>query len=156
MLSSKALSLVSRAVFHPWFRVTRGQTLGVRILVKDIAGRILLVRHSYGPGWLFPGGGVMRSETMVDAALRELREETGVVTNARPQMFGVYANFRSFPGDHVALFVAHCDNDALVHRSLEIAESGFFEITGLPDGTTGGTQRRIDEVMNDKKPAENW
>lgn len=45
-------------------------------------GEILLVQNSYVPYRSLPGGYVQKSETGRDAAVRELREETGV--NARP------------------------------------------------------------------------
>src|SRR6187200_446523 len=63
-LARKVLFKVgSRFILHPWFRLTRGMSLGVRALVRDENGRILLIRHSYAPGWLLPGGGVERGET---------------------------------------------------------------------------------------------
>jgi ADP-ribose pyrophosphatase YjhB (NUDIX family) len=42
-------------------------------------GEVLLVRHEKGGHsyWLVPGGGVDAGETMVEAAARELLEETG-------------------------------------------------------------------------------
>ena len=44
-------------------------------------GEVLLVRHEKGGRsyWLVPGGGVDAGETMVEAAEREIREETGYV-----------------------------------------------------------------------------
>lgn len=54
--------------------------LAVRGLVlRD--GQVLLVRMAYGPlkgKWLVPGGLVGRSETVIEAAVREVREESGV------------------------------------------------------------------------------
>lgn len=49
-----------------------------RALAVDQSGRVLMVRHSYGaPRWSLPGGGISRGEVAVEAAMRELREETG-------------------------------------------------------------------------------
>ncbi|MHC4408614.1 MAG: NUDIX domain-containing protein [Planctomycetota bacterium] len=39
---------------------------------------LLVVRHSYEPGWFLPGGAAKRGESLAEAGRRELREETGI------------------------------------------------------------------------------
>jgi 8-oxo-dGTP pyrophosphatase MutT (NUDIX family) len=146
----------SRLVLHPWFRLSRGLTLGVRGLVRDENGRILLIRHSYAPGWLLPGGGVERGETAEAAVIRELREEAGVVATGRPQLFGLYCNEAQFSGDHVALYTLNQFSLETGAGTAEILEARFFEPGALPDATSGGTRRRIAEVMSGSAPAPHW
>jgi len=53
---------------------------GVRVVVRDDEGRILLVRQRHeGRGiWMLPGGAIEAGETSRDAAAREVLEETGL------------------------------------------------------------------------------
>jgi len=156
MWKQAAFSTVSRLLLHPWFRLRRGLTLGVRVAVRDDEGRIFLVRHSYAPGWLLPGGGVERGETADEAARRELMEESGIETNGPLRLFGLYANDNNFAGDHVALYVVDDFEQGPRPGSLEIVEAGFFSPAALPEGVTSGTLRRLEEIAGRRPPDTRW
>ena len=57
-------------------KIIKPDLSGVAVLLRDDQGRVLLVRHSYGPkDWAMPGGGLGRGEDPADCARREMREE---------------------------------------------------------------------------------
>ncbi|MFI8229828.1 NUDIX hydrolase [Streptomyces sp. NPDC085900] len=47
-------------------------------LVRDDAGRVLMVRRSDNGRWALPGGGHDVGESISDTVVREVREETGI------------------------------------------------------------------------------
>ena len=132
-------------------------TLGTRTLVlKDDDAQVMLVRHGYAAGWLLPGGGVERGETLVEAAIREVREEAGIAAEEEPRLHGIFLNDRQFRGDHVACYVLRRFGEVSFKTGFEIAEARFFPVAALPEGTTGGTRRRIAEVLEGRAPAREW
>lgn len=148
---------IVRPVLRLYWRVRRPLTAGVRGLVFDAEGRVLLVRHTYIHGWYLPGGGVERGETMLTSLRRELEEEVGVRLTGEARLIGLYANFREFKSDHVALYaIPHGAYAHAPRRSPEIAESGFFPPDALPDGVTNSTARRIAEAVQGLAPDELW
>jgi 8-oxo-dGTP pyrophosphatase MutT (NUDIX family) len=110
-----------------------------RVVVLDPDGRVLLLHASdpadatKGDWWEIPGGGVDRGESVEAAAVREVREETGVVgVRLGPCVYRHHAEF-TFGGyrfdsdDHV--FVAWLDDPSAerVATELEALEAMAFD-----------------------------
>ncbi len=155
-MAKSPLKLLSRLVLQPYHRQARGMTLGTRTAVFDTAGQILLVRHTYAAGWLLPGGGVERGETIFQSAIRELREEAGVIAGVEPTLHGICLNDEAFPGDHVAVLSLRRFKREAFQPNAEIAAAEFFALADLPHDATSGTRRRIGEIVEGRTIAPHW
>lgn len=133
-------------------------TLGVRGLVHDSnTNSILLIRHTYVPGWQLPGGGVEIGETMLEALERELIEEGNIEFTAPPVLKSMHFNRQSSRRDHVGLYLIESFRQTGPKLSdREIAEAGFFPLDALPAATTPATLRRIAEIFDGAPPSPDW
>ena len=146
-----------RRIFHLYWRLARGLTLGVRGVVLDGQGKVFLVHHTYVSGWQLPGGGVEVGETVRDALRRELMEEGRIEVLAEPVLHGLFFNRHVSPRDHVAIYVVReFRQDRLPEPNREISACGFFAVDALPSDTTEGTRRRIAEVVHGLPPIATW
>jgi len=137
--------------------ISRGMTLGVRAVVIAPGGRIFLVKHSYVSGWHLPGGGVEPGETLLDALIRELREEANIEPTGPPALHGVFLNERLSRRDHVAVYVVrHFRQIGAPQPNYEIITHGFFALDELPNDTTAATRARIIEVVGGAPVPEKW
>jgi len=113
---------------------------GVRTLVFDDAGRLLLARQRVFGSWSLPHGCVDVGESALDAAIRETEEEVGVRIEAG-RLFGVYTDPKysvTYPnGDEVQTFtiavVADRWSGAPRPDLDEILEVAFFPLDALPE-----------------------
>ena len=131
-------------------------TLGSRVMLSD-GDKVLLIRHTYVPGWQFPGGGVDPGETIESAARRELLEETGYKATGALELFGIYHNKIATNRDHVALYVGRQFEQQFEFRpNREIAEAAWFDKAALPEKITPATSQRIDEVFDHAPRRDVW
>jgi 8-oxo-dGTP pyrophosphatase MutT (NUDIX family) len=144
------------ALARPVLRLTRGMTLGSRTAVVDGQGRFMLVKQTYLPGWIFPGGGVERGETCLEAARREVEEEAAIFAKGPFQLVGMFSNDKRMRGDHLAFYVLRDFEQRSFTPNMEIADARFFSPDDLPERMDGGTLRRIHELTKNLPYSEYW
>lgn len=126
------------------------QGLGAAAVILDAAGRVLLVKHTYGMlNWELPGGAAERGESITETALREVHEETGLRVRAE-RLTGVYYD-PSNPSREIIHFVFYCrieENQLPQPSSPEISACGFWPPAALPRPISDFTVRRIHDALN--------
>jgi 8-oxo-dGTP pyrophosphatase MutT (NUDIX family) len=128
-----------------WF-VRRFKTFGAHAVALTPAGRLILVKLRYAPGWQFPGGGRHPHEPAIDAALRELREEIGMTFHGAVQLACELEEHVDFKRDTASLVIVR-DVEYRPHRwNWEIEEVREFEPGQLPPGTSPQTARWLETV----------
>jgi ADP-ribose pyrophosphatase YjhB (NUDIX family) len=138
----RALMPLAHRLRHRWRRLTRARLVGVSVFVTDMEGRLLLVRHSYGPGgWALPGGGMGRRENPEDAARREIAEEVGCALEGVRVLEQLEETISGSP--HRAWLVAARTRDRPRPDRREIVEARFFPTHSLPEPLTRLTRSRI-------------
>ncbi len=149
--------LITKLMQQSW-RLTRGLTLGAQGVVIDAQDRILLIRHTYRPGWHFPGGGVERHETVEAALARELRRggrrrADGPAGAVRPLcqlsvLFPAITWRCSSRGDW--------EQPVAPQPNHEIAAHGFFARDALPADIGSSAARRLREVFEGDPRSLMW
>ena len=146
-----------RLLFRLFILIKRPMTLGVRAVIEDENGAILLVRHTYVNGWYFPGGGVEYGQTLLQALARELQEEVNIDDMGEAELFGMYLNRHFSKRDHVGVYLCRGwkRREPFV-ANREIAEAEFFSLDELPEDITDGTRRRLAEIFHDAAKTDIW
>jgi ADP-ribose pyrophosphatase YjhB (NUDIX family) len=148
---------ITTRIAHLSFLATRPMTLGVRGIVIDPFGAVMLVKHGYVSGWYLPGGGVEPAETCETALARELQEEANVIVEAPAVLHGLFFNAHVSRRDHVAVYIVkrfRVTGERAPDR--EIIAARFFARDALPDDTTPGTRVRLAEVFEGRTISALW
>jgi ADP-ribose pyrophosphatase YjhB (NUDIX family) len=144
-------------LMHAAFLLARPMTLGVRGVALDEAGRVLLVKHGYLPGWHFPGGGVEPGETCAHALAREMEEEACLALEGPLELHGLFHNINMSRRDHVAVFVARRFRIVGERKpDREIVAARFFPLDALPQDATRATRARLAEILDNAPLSATW
>ena len=107
---------------------------GAHAIALTPAGRVILVKLRYAKGWRLPGGGRSGEESVIDGALRELAEETGMTGHGA---------VRPLAGIDPALILVE-DVTYVPHRwSWEIEQVHEAPLDQLPGGMSKRAARWI-------------
>ena len=142
----RTLYRVADRLRRQWWRVRRPRRASVVVAAFDADGRVLLVRHSYGPPvWALPGGGIGRNEDPAEGAAREFREELGCeLVDIRA--LGVCEQDESGARDVLHLFAAALAGTPMPDMR-EIVAVGLFEPDALPRPCDRRVRPAIDQAL---------
>lgn len=102
--------------------------------ILEREGRLLLVKRNIEPGlglWSLPGGFVETGETAVEAVLREVSEETGLVCGD-VRLVDVATYLGGYYGDVLVVCYAARIFSGTVVSGGDAGEAAFFPMTVLP------------------------
>jgi 8-oxo-dGTP diphosphatase len=104
------------------------------VILKD--GKILLIKRKNEPfkgKWALPGGFIEYGEKVEDAVIREVREETGLITKIK-EIIGIYSDPNRDPRGHTVTIVFLLDIISGKIDAKDDADSAkFFYLNKLPD-----------------------
>jgi ADP-ribose pyrophosphatase YjhB (NUDIX family) len=132
---------------------------GVAVIVIDEKKQVLLQKRSDVGLWGIPSGHVEPGETVAEAAIRELQEETNLHIRIQT-LFGVYSEPDSqvfkYPSGRTVHFITTCFlaeilGGELRCNSSESFDVKFFPITDLPSDLLTMHPRWLDDALTNKE-----
>lgn len=128
--------------------------LGIDVVVRDRAGRVLLEKRKDCGLWGLPGGRLDPGESVIQAGIREVKEETGLTIRVS-RLIGVYSTptldrLINYPeglthsidvvleGTILAGSLTHSDESEAV---------GFYDPTALPRDTHPAAKEVIEDLL---------
>lgn len=116
-------------------------------------GRVVLVQRKDDDSWGLPGGLVDWGETIEQAAMREVAEETGLTVVSIRRLVGVYSAPDRDPRIHsVCIMVeAQVEGEISIQDTLEIQTVQAYDWSNLPEGNLSHDHRQqIDDYLQGK------
>ncbi len=113
--------------------------VAVGAVVGNVAGELLLIQRSDSGVWLYPTGWADIGYSPAEVAVKEVREETGIICEVRGVLGvldGMRRGFTQVPLYSV-VFVCEAVGGELAPHPLETLDAGFFAADRLPEPLAG-------------------
>jgi ADP-ribose pyrophosphatase YjhB (NUDIX family) len=124
-------------------------SIGVGIAIIEDR-KILLTKRKDFPVWCIPGGHLSLGESILEAAIREAREETGLEISIQ-HMVGVYSMPHKWEnGSCEIIFKAKAIGGKLLRESNETVNAGFFSRDEFPEDMIGWQYHQAVDALMDK------
>ena len=126
---------------------------GVICAILDEAGRVLLQRQMYSADWGFPGGYMNLGESAAESAVRNIREEIGMVVEI-DALQGVYTKYyEAFDnGDRMQpilhMFIGHAVGGRVIEPTDESGAVAWFELSKAPALFNRQHQDALEDLQN--------
>jgi 8-oxo-dGTP pyrophosphatase MutT (NUDIX family) len=140
----RALYRVAFVLRMAYWRIARPTVTGCRIIALDPQDRVLLVRQTYGgQKWQAPTGGMASGEDPLEAASRELSEETGCTLAEAHSVAQVLEHPQG--ANNVVHIVVGRVLGVPKPDHREVREVAFFALDALPADLSPRTERGLHE-----------
>lgn len=118
-------------------------------------GNVLLTKREDFPVWCLPGGAVDPNESVAEAAIREVQEETGFEV-VLTRLVGMYSRPQWQTGIHSVFFTADIIGGELAPNPNEVVDADFFPPDQLPKYLVGWQYQYIRDAFQTDQPAVVW